>query len=64
MINAQNEVTRVQTWIDNPILGDTEVLFTYSDYKDFGGVRFPQSHPSRAGRPSGPGPHGLRCKDQ
>ena len=41
MINAQHDVTRVQTWIDNPILGDTEVLFTYSDYKDFGGVRFP-----------------------
>ena len=40
-INAQNEVTRVQTWIDNPILGDTEVLITYSDYKDFSGVRFP-----------------------
>ena len=40
-INAQSEVTRVQTWIDNPVLGDTEVLFTYSDYKDFGGVRFP-----------------------
>jgi len=40
-INAQNEVTRVQTWIDNPVLGDTEVLFTYSDYKDFDGVRFP-----------------------
>jgi len=41
IINAQNEVTRVQTWIDNPVLGDTEVVFTYSDYKDFGGVRFP-----------------------
>jgi glyoxylase-like metal-dependent hydrolase (beta-lactamase superfamily II) len=40
-INAQNEVTRVQTWIDNPVLGDTEVLLTYSDYKDFDGVRFP-----------------------
>jgi glyoxylase-like metal-dependent hydrolase (beta-lactamase superfamily II) len=40
-INAQNEVTRVQTWIDNPVLGDTEVVFTYSDYKDFAGVRFP-----------------------
>ena len=41
IINAQNEVARVQTWIDNPVLGDTEVVFTYSDYKDFGGVRFP-----------------------
>jgi glyoxylase-like metal-dependent hydrolase (beta-lactamase superfamily II) len=40
-IDAQNDLTSVQTWIDNPILGDTEVLFTYSDYKDFGGVRFP-----------------------
>jgi glyoxylase-like metal-dependent hydrolase (beta-lactamase superfamily II) len=40
-INAANEVTRVQTWIDNPVLGDTEVVFSYSDYQDFGGVRFP-----------------------
>jgi glyoxylase-like metal-dependent hydrolase (beta-lactamase superfamily II) len=40
-INAQNDLTSVQTWIDNPVLGDTEVLFTYSDHKDFGGVRFP-----------------------
>jgi glyoxylase-like metal-dependent hydrolase (beta-lactamase superfamily II) len=41
VINAQNDLASVQTWIDNPVLGDTEVLFTYSDYKDFGGVRFP-----------------------
>jgi glyoxylase-like metal-dependent hydrolase (beta-lactamase superfamily II) len=40
-INAQNDLTSVRTWIDNPVTGDTEVLFTYSDYKDFGGVRFP-----------------------
>jgi glyoxylase-like metal-dependent hydrolase (beta-lactamase superfamily II) len=40
-INAQNEVTRVQTWIDNPVLGDTPVETTFSDYKDFGGVMFP-----------------------
>jgi len=40
-INAQNVVERVQTWIDNPVLGDTPVEFTYSDYKDFGGVMFP-----------------------
>jgi len=41
IINGQNEVAVVRTWIDNPILGDTEVEFTYSDYRDFGGVRFP-----------------------
>lgn len=40
-INAQNQVERVQTWIDNAILGDTPVEFTYSDYRDFGGVMFP-----------------------
>jgi len=31
----------VKTQIDNPVLGDTDVQFNYSDYKDFGGVRFP-----------------------
>jgi glyoxylase-like metal-dependent hydrolase (beta-lactamase superfamily II) len=40
-INANNEVERVQTWIDNPILGDTPVELAYSDYRDFGGIRFP-----------------------
>ncbi len=40
-INAQNHVERVQTWIDNPILGDTPVEFAYSGYRDFGGVLFP-----------------------
>jgi len=40
-INAQNQVERVQTWIDNPVLGDTSVEFDYSDYRDFGGVLFP-----------------------
>ncbi|MGE0405694.1 MAG: MBL fold metallo-hydrolase [Candidatus Korobacteraceae bacterium] len=40
-INGQNQVERVQTWIDNPILGDTPVEIVYSDYRDFGGVRFP-----------------------
>jgi glyoxylase-like metal-dependent hydrolase (beta-lactamase superfamily II) len=40
-INAQNQVERVQTWIDNPVLGDTPVEFSYTDYRDFGGVMFP-----------------------
>jgi glyoxylase-like metal-dependent hydrolase (beta-lactamase superfamily II) len=40
-INAQSQVTRVETAIDNPVLGDTRVEFTYSDYRDFGGVTFP-----------------------
>ena len=40
-INAQNQVTAVETWIDNPVLGDTPVQFTYSDYREIGGVSFP-----------------------
>ena len=38
IINAQKQVERVQTWIDQPIVGDMLVETVYSDYKDFGGV--------------------------
>lgn len=31
----------VQTWIDNPVLGDTLVQTTFQDYRTFGTVRFP-----------------------
>jgi glyoxylase-like metal-dependent hydrolase (beta-lactamase superfamily II) len=41
VINARNEVERVQTWIDQPIVGDMLVETVYSDYRDFSGVRFP-----------------------
>ena len=40
-INNQNQVESVQTWIDNPILGDTTYETSYSDYKAFNGVNFP-----------------------
>ena len=40
-INAQNMVERVETWIDNPFLGDMLFEAIYSDYKDVGGVPFP-----------------------
>jgi glyoxylase-like metal-dependent hydrolase (beta-lactamase superfamily II) len=40
-INAQNQVDKIRTWIDNPILGDTLVETTFSDYRDFDGVQFP-----------------------
>ncbi len=40
-INDQNLVERVQTWIDNDVLGDMLVDASYSLYKDFGGVKFP-----------------------
>ena len=40
-INEQNLVSRVQTWIDNDVLGDMLVDVSYTVYKDFNGVRFP-----------------------
>ena len=40
-IDGQDHVTRVATQIPNPVLGDTDVIATYSEYRDFGGVQFP-----------------------
>src|SRR5437867_697150 len=40
-INDQNMVEKVETWIDNPMLGDTLFEASYSDYKDFSGIKFP-----------------------
>jgi glyoxylase-like metal-dependent hydrolase (beta-lactamase superfamily II) len=40
-INAQNQVERVHTAIDNSVLGDTSVETVFADYRDFGGVMFP-----------------------
>jgi glyoxylase-like metal-dependent hydrolase (beta-lactamase superfamily II) len=40
-ISADHLVEKVESWIDNPVLGDMHIETTYSDYRDFGGVRFP-----------------------
>ena len=40
-IDGQNLVTRVESWLPNPVLGDMPVETTYSAYKDFNGVKFP-----------------------
>lgn len=40
-VNAQNLVEKVESWIDNPVLGDMAVVTMYSDYKDYGGIKFP-----------------------
>ena len=41
IINAQGQVEKVQTWIDQSIVGDMLVETTYTGYKDFGGITFP-----------------------
>jgi len=40
-LNDRNMVERVETWIDNPFLGDMLFEALYSDYKDIGGAQFP-----------------------
>src|SRR5262249_54265499 len=40
-LNDQKLVERVETWIDNPFLGDMAFEAIYSDYKDAGGAMFP-----------------------
>jgi glyoxylase-like metal-dependent hydrolase (beta-lactamase superfamily II) len=52
-LNAQNQVERVETWIDNPVMGDMPVVTTYSGYRDFGGVTFPaRIQQTQGGHPS------------
>jgi glyoxylase-like metal-dependent hydrolase (beta-lactamase superfamily II) len=41
IINAQNLVEKVETWIANPVLGDMLIETIYSGYKDTSGVKFP-----------------------
>lgn len=41
-VNADGLVTQVESTYPDPVMGDTSAVTTYSDYKDFGGVKFPQ----------------------
>jgi glyoxylase-like metal-dependent hydrolase (beta-lactamase superfamily II) len=40
-IDSQNMLEKVETKIDNTVLGDIPYEATFTDYKDFGGVKFP-----------------------
>ena len=40
-LNEQNLVERVDSRMPDPVMGDTAVVTTYSDYRDFSGIRFP-----------------------
>jgi glyoxylase-like metal-dependent hydrolase (beta-lactamase superfamily II) len=48
-IDDRNLVERVETRIDNPVLGDMAFEAVYSDYKDFAGVKFPTRIVQRQG---------------
>jgi glyoxylase-like metal-dependent hydrolase (beta-lactamase superfamily II) len=40
-LDAQNLVERIERWFGHSVLGDTVMEATFSDYKDFNGVKFP-----------------------
>lgn len=40
-IDAHNMVTKTETHLPNPVLGDMQVETTFSAYKDFDGIKFP-----------------------
>jgi glyoxylase-like metal-dependent hydrolase (beta-lactamase superfamily II) len=50
-INDQNMVELVTTWIPNPVYGDMLYELRYTEYKDFGGVKFPQVLHAHQGDP-------------
>ena len=41
-INDQNLVELVDTWFPNPVYGDMDYEMRYTQYQDFGGVKFPE----------------------
>jgi glyoxylase-like metal-dependent hydrolase (beta-lactamase superfamily II) len=49
VLNEQNLVEWIGIWFDNPLLGDMTFEATLSDYKDFGGVKFPTRMVQREG---------------
>ena len=49
IVNDSNLVERVESWVANPVVGDMQVETIYSDYKDFGGVKFPTRVAQKAG---------------
>jgi glyoxylase-like metal-dependent hydrolase (beta-lactamase superfamily II) len=40
-INDQNIIDKIETWVDTNLTGDTLLETTFSNYKDFSGVKFP-----------------------
>lgn len=48
-VNARNLVEKVEASIAHPVLGDMPLEVSYSDYQDFGGVKFPMKIKQSAG---------------
>jgi len=44
---SEGTLEKIQTWVDNNVLGDMLVEYTFSNYKDYGGVKFPTNLSNR-----------------
>ena len=51
-IDDQNLVELVGTWFPNPVYGDMDYEMRYTEYKDFGGVKFPMLLHTHQGDPA------------
>lgn len=49
LIGADGMVDRVESVFPDPVLGDTPMVTTFADYKDYGGVKFPARITQAAG---------------
>jgi glyoxylase-like metal-dependent hydrolase (beta-lactamase superfamily II) len=49
MVDDRSLVEKIEAWIPSPVLGDMAVEVSYSDYRDFGGVKFPMKIRQTAG---------------
>jgi glyoxylase-like metal-dependent hydrolase (beta-lactamase superfamily II) len=41
VLNDQNLVDQITTWLESPVLGDTKLEAIFEDYRDFNRVKFP-----------------------
>jgi glyoxylase-like metal-dependent hydrolase (beta-lactamase superfamily II) len=48
-INGQNQVERVETWVEDAFMGDLHVEAIFGDYQDFGGVMVPTTMEQQRG---------------
>jgi len=42
-VDETNLIDRVETWLGDPMLGDMHIVATYRGWKDFGGVKAPET---------------------
>lgn len=49
MLNDQHLVERIEGWFGHTVLGDTTIEASFSDYRDFAGIKFPARIVQREG---------------